>query len=50
MHQDWNVQLVQQSALVLSGLAECEDNHTDILSGDFTSLIRTYIQSFDSLK
>ncbi|KAA6388008.1 MAG: hypothetical protein EZS28_016465 [Streblomastix strix] len=36
---------IEFSALALSRLAECEENHSDIISGDFPSTLRLYIES-----
>ncbi|KAA6366140.1 MAG: hypothetical protein EZS28_038333, partial [Streblomastix strix] len=40
-----DVEVVHLSILVLSRIAECKDNHTDITSGDFENALRNYIQS-----
>ncbi|KAA6398701.1 MAG: hypothetical protein EZS28_005767 [Streblomastix strix] len=37
--------LIESSSLVLSRLAECKANHTDITTGEFVNLIMKYLQS-----
>ncbi|KAA6376019.1 MAG: hypothetical protein EZS28_028453, partial [Streblomastix strix] len=47
MSNDKNKVFIFLSALALSRIAECEDNHTDIISGDFETALKNYIQIID---